>query len=186
MFFPFFLSDLDLTLTMSFQQCKLKSETEWRKTTFKANPFINNRGWEQRLNAPNTQQKAALGTAGSSKWRCWNIKNFRAQKFWNMFSVNCKEQRCLLPSHLACEVLYRSVERVKRSHAVCRQTLLLCHKKENTKQTNKKNTNTLLIHFNEITVLAQHRFWHHWVLAKQCLVVWQCHLAISCYGQSNS
>lgn len=71
----------------SYESLNQRNRVE--KNNIQAKPFINNRGWEQRANAPNTQQKAALGTVGSSKWRCWNIKNFTAQKYCNMLSVNC-------------------------------------------------------------------------------------------------
>lgn len=92
---PFFLSDLECFSAHLQPRWLSRYSSNPRKrveeNNIQANPFINNGGWEQRVNAPNTQQKAALGTSGSSKWRCWNIKNCSGQKSCNMVSVNCKQ-----------------------------------------------------------------------------------------------
>lgn len=47
----------------SYESSNLRNRVE--ENNIQANPFINNRGWEQRVNAPNTRQKAALGAVGS-------------------------------------------------------------------------------------------------------------------------
>lgn len=77
--------------------------------------FMNNWGWEQRLNVPKSLQKGKLGTVGSSKWRCWHIKNVSAQKSCNMVSVNCKQHSDVYLAQLVCEASYQSNERVRRS-----------------------------------------------------------------------
>lgn len=90
-------------------------ETEWRKTTSNLTLFINNWGWEQRMNVPTSLQKGELGTVGSSKWRCWNIKDVSVQKSRNMVSANCKQHSHVCLAQLVCEASYQSNESVKRS-----------------------------------------------------------------------
>lgn len=102
---PWFLS-AHTKATTAFPNCKEISNKKNRVEENNIQPnssVMNNRGWEQRANVPNSLQNGELGTVGSSKWRCWNIKIISAQKSCNMVSANCRQHTDVYLAQLVCE-----------------------------------------------------------------------------------